>query len=132
VLPSVRTVMDSETYAFRAREEIRDALRVLIDEGITGAPVVDDNGELVGMISEYECLKLLTVGTADAGLPPGTQVADFMVPVTKVVNPDMDLYYVAGLFLADAATRRFPVVEGSRLVAVITRKDVLRAIAARA
>lgn len=131
MFPPVRTVMDSETHAFRANEAIRGALTRLIDAGITGAPVVDEEGTLVGMLSEYECLKLLTVGGADGAVPAGGRVEDYMVPVTHAVSPEMDLYFVAGLFLADPATRRFPVVEGQRLVGVVTRKDVLRAVAAR-
>lgn len=131
MFPPVRTFMDSETHALHADISIRDALQVLIDAGITGAPVIDADGQLVGMLSEYECLKLFTVGGADGEIPTGGKVAEYMGPVTQSVTPDMDVYYVAGLFLGEPATRRFPVVEGSRLVGVVTRKDVLRAVAAR-
>lgn len=131
MFPPVRTVMDSETHAFHVGESIREALTRLIDAGITGAPVIDADGNLVGMLSEYECLKLLTLGGPDSVLPVGDRVEDFMVPVPQTVSPDMDLYYVAGLFLADPANRRFPVIEGQRLLGVVTRKDVLRAVAAR-
>ena len=128
--PTVRTFMDTETHALHAHDDIYEAVRALIDAGITGSPVVDDAGHLVGMISEYECLRLLTAGTADANIPAG-RVSDFMLPSFRSVSPDMDVYYVAGLFLAEPQTRRFPVVEGARLVGVITRKDILRAVEPR-
>ena len=45
-----------------------------------------------------------------------------------IVAPEMDIYYVAGLFNADVSVRRFPVVENGELIGVITRKDLLRGI----
>jgi CBS domain-containing protein len=76
-------------------------------------------------------LRLLTHGNAEA-LLPGQRVQDFMLPVHTTVTPDMDVYYVAGLFLAEPNVRRFPVVEGERVVGVITRKDILRAVQSHA
>ena len=40
----------------------------------------------------------------------------------------MDVYYVAGMFLNEATRRRFMVMDGQRLVGVVTRKDILRAV----
>ena len=130
MLPTVRTFMDTDTHAVGDHVDIYDAVRRLIDEGVTGAPVVDASGALVGMSSELECLRLLAAGDR-GGEPPSGEVAGYMLTDYKVVTPDMDVYYVAGLFLADPSTRRLPVVEGSRLVGVITRKDILRAITRR-
>lgn len=127
MLPTVRTFMNTETHALQQNDNIYDALSAMIDAGVTGAPVVDDRGKLVGMLSEFECLRLLTQGNRSADVPAG-RVADFMLRDVRTVSPDMDVYYVAGLFLADSAHRRFPVIEGDRLVGVITRKDVLRAV----
>jgi CBS domain-containing protein len=126
MLPTARTFMDTETHALEAHQDIYEAVRTLIDAGITGMPVVD-NGKLVGMLSEYECLRLLTLGSDSADVPAGT-VGDYMLRQYRTISPDMDVYFVAGLFLADPTTRRFPVVEGDRLVGVITRKDILRAV----
>lgn len=125
-MPNVRAFMDTETHALDHHLDVHAGVRHLIDGQITGAPVVD-GARLVGMFSEYECLRLLTKGTGDANAPDGT-VGDFMIREFHTVSPDMDVYYVAGLFLADPSTRRFPVIEGDRLVGVITRKDVLRAV----
>jgi CBS domain-containing protein len=124
--PIVRSFMDTETHAVEVDAPILEAVRTLLDDGVTGAPVIED-GQLVGMITEYECLRLLSAGDAEADVPRGT-VRDFMRAECHVVRPDMDIYYVAGLFLAEPNCRRFPVVEGDRLVAVVTRKDILRAV----
>src|SRR5687767_2104388 len=100
VFPAVRTFMDTETHALDETDDIYDAVRRLIDEGVTGAPVVDASGNLSGMLSELECLRLLSAGDrAQADAPVGT-VADFMLREFHTVTPDMDVYYVAGMFLS--------------------------------
>jgi CBS domain-containing protein len=128
VIPTVRTYMDTETHALSADDDILVALYRLIDEGVTGAPVVDDEGRVVGMLSEYECLRLLAEGSG--GDKPCGQVSDFMSTTFTAVQPTMDVYYVAGMFLNEPTRRRFVVMEGESLVGVITRKDILRAVRA--
>ena len=125
-LPNVRMYMDRETHALSADDDVLAAALRLIDEGVTGAPVVDDEGHVVGELSEYDCLRLLAEG--HGGEVPRGRVRDFMATTFTAVPPTMDVYYVAGMFLKDPAHRRFVVMEGPRLVGVITRKDILRAV----
>jgi len=127
-IPTVRTYMDTETHTLSAADDILFALCRLIDEGVTGAPVIDDEGRVVGMLSEYECLRLLAEGSG--GDRPRGQVRDFMTATFTTVQPTMDVYYVAGMFLNEPTRRRFVVMEGQRLVGVVTRKDILRAVRA--
>lgn len=124
--PTVRMYMDTDTHALAADDDILIALRRLIDEGVTGAPVVDGQRRVVGTLTEYECLKLLAAG--HGGNVPRGRVRDFMTDAFTQVSPAMDVYYVAGMFLNDPTHRRFVVTEGDQLVGVITRKDVLRAV----
>ena len=128
MFPTVRTFMDTETHALVESDDIHDAVRRLIDEAVTGAPVVDAEGRLTGMLSELECLRLLSAGDREQADAPAGQVDAYMLRDFKTVTPDMDVYYVAGMFLSDPSTRRLPVCEGERLVGVVTRKDILRAI----
>ena len=126
-LPTVREYMDVEHHAVFAHDDIIDAVRKLIHGGITGAPVVDDLDNVIGLITEEECLRLLTSGDRE-NVPSGT-VKDFMRTEFRTVTPEMDIYYVAGMFRATPSTRRFPVVDGDgKLLAVITQKDLLRGI----
>jgi len=127
-IPTVRMYMDTETHALSADDDILVALRHLLDEGVTGAPVVDDQGNVVGKLSEYDCLRLLAEGRG--GDMPHGRVRDFMATTFTTVPPTMDVYYVAGMFLNDPTHRRFMVMEGQRLVGVVTRKDILRAVQA--
>lgn len=129
MLPTVRSVMDPQTHAFAANEDIHIAVQRLVLEGVTGAPVVDGE-RLVGMLTELECLRLVTLGDSAKDIPLGT-VADFMRTDFATVRPEMDIYHVAGLFLKNPRVRRFAVVDNDRLVAVITRKDILRAVGRR-
>lgn len=125
-LPTVRTFMDTDTHALSEDDDILEAVHRLIDEGVTGAPVVNAEGKLTGLLSEFECLRLMTQG--QGGEVPSGRVRDYMCSDCPTVNPSMDVYYVAGMFLSHPSTRRFAVVEGNRLVGVITRKDILRAV----
>lgn len=125
-LPNVRTFMDTDTHALSEDDDIIDAVHRLIDEGVTGAPVIDASGKLSGLLSEFDCLRLMTHG--DRGEAPAGKVREFMARDVPTVTPQMDVYYVAGMFLSHPNTRRFAVVEGDRLVGVITRKDILRAV----
>ena len=124
-LPIVRDHMDTEVYSVKPESEILDAVGFLLEHRVTGAPVVDEDGHLVGMLTEKDCLKLIATG-ADANRPRGT-VADFMTTAVTTISPDTDVYYAAGLFLQQGF-RRFPVVEAGRLVGAITRFDILRVI----
>ncbi|MCA9492035.1 MAG: CBS domain-containing protein [Myxococcales bacterium] len=128
-LPHVRTFMDTDTHALSEGDDIIDAVHRLIDEGVTGAPVVDPRGRLVGLLSEFDCLRLMTHG--NGGDAPTGKVRDFMRRDVPTVDPDMDVYYVAGLFLSHPDTRRFAVIEADRVVGIITRKDILRAVGPR-
>ena len=121
---TVRQVMDTETYAIRDNEPVLKAVRLLVRAGVTGAPVVDDQGHCVGMITERECLALLT-GLAGGDVPSGT-VRNHMVDVESV-GPETDVFYVAGL-MRGQGVRRLPVVGAGRLLGVVTRKDILRAL----
>jgi CBS domain-containing protein len=120
--------MDTEVCVLAPEMEILDAVGFLLEHRVTGAPVIDGAGHLVGMLTEKDCLRLVATGTG-ADRPSGT-VEDFMSTDVTTISPDMDVYYAAGLFLHQPF-RRFPVVADGRLVGAITRFDILRVIHAK-
>lgn len=124
-LPMVGDYMDTQVPTLLPEMEILDAVEYLLGHHVTGAPVVDAYGRLIGMLTERDCLKLLSVG-AEAGMPRGA-VQDFMTTDLITVGPSTDVYYAAGLFLKHTF-RRLPVVEKGRLAGAITRFDILRVI----
>ena len=126
-LPVVRDHMDRHVATLRPEMEILDAIGFLLEKRITGAPVVDESGRLVGILTEKDCLKLVAAGV-EGKLPRGT-VATFMTANPETIPAKMDVYFAAGLFLK-RDFRRFPVVEDGKVVGTITRFDILRVIRA--
>ena len=124
-LPTVRDYMTTKVKALRPETPILEAVDLLVKHQISGAPVVDQSGAVVGMLSEKDCLPLIAKGVNHS--PPEGTVADFMANEPAVLPPDMDLYYAAGVFMKKIY-RRFPVVEDGKLVGVISRRDILRAV----
>jgi CBS domain-containing protein len=110
---------------FKPDTDVLDAVHDLVKHRIAGAPVVDDAGNLVGMLSELDCLKVaLHAGYhGDWGGP----ISDYMSDGVKTVDGEMSIIDLAQLFL-DSKFRRFPVVERNRLIGQISRRDVLRAL----
>ncbi len=125
-LPTVREFMDKFVETLSPETDIMDAVDFLLEKRVTGALVANGKGELVGILTEFDCLKLLTLGGRDGNVPKGT-VMDYMTTEVQTIPPTMDIYYVAGLFMIENF-RRFPVVEDGRIVGAITRFDVLRAV----
>lgn len=125
-LPTVREYMDRYVETISPESDIMEAVDFLLEKRVTGALVADEDGKLVGMLSEYDCLRLLTHGDARAEAPSG-KVKDFMVSDVQTIPPTMDIYYCAGLFM-NVSFRRFPVVANGRIVGAITRFDLLRAV----
>ncbi len=124
-LPLVRDYMTKKVRTLRPETPIVDAVDLLVKHAISGAPVVDGENRVVGMLSEKDCLPLLAKGVNHA--PPEGTVSEFMAADPAILPPDMDLYYAAGVFMKKIY-RRFPVVENGKLVGVISRRDILRAI----
>ena len=124
-LTSVSEFMDSHVHTLSADEDALDAVEFLLNKHVTGAPVLDDQGKLVGMFTEKDCLKWFT------SAEPGAKhcVADFMTTEVETIPSDMDVFYAAGHFLGHNF-RRFPVVDDGKLVGAITRYDILRAVLA--
>jgi len=126
-LPVVRDHMDRHVATLRPETDILDAVGFLLEKKVTGAPVVDKSGRLVGILTEKDCLRLVAAGIG-GDLPRGS-VASIMTQNPETISPDMDVYFAAGLFLT-RPFRRFPVVEDGKLVGAITRFDILRVIRA--
>ncbi|MFT7623226.1 MAG: CBS domain-containing protein [Myxococcota bacterium] len=122
----VSDVMDHMVPTLVPHANILEAADFLLEQKVTGAPVVDETRKVIGILTEFDCLRLLTEGGADGDEATGT-VADYMSREVTTVPPHMDIYYAAGIFLGNRF-RRLPVVENGRLVGAITRFDILRAV----
>ena len=123
--PGVEEYMSADLVCFRPEDDIVYATRVLLDRHFSGAPVVDSDGGLVGVLSKKDCLKIVynTAYHQDWG----GQVAQYMSRDVESIDADCGILEAAEKFLG-SRFRRFPVMREGRLVGQISRCDLLRAI----
>jgi CBS domain-containing protein len=107
-------------------DNVQDAMRVIIDNKISGVCVVDIDGNLVGILSELDCLRAVlgaTYNQTGFGLVSDHMASDNLV----VAHPDEDIVNVAQDMLVKNKRRR-PVVENGRLIGQITCRQLLTAV----
>ncbi len=116
----------NDLITFRPDQSIEDAIDLIIEKRISGAPVLDENRKLVGMLSEKDCLRII-VDQAYHNLPIESRtVSDYMTANVKTVSPDSDVVSAANQFLS-TPIRRMPVVEHGVLLGQISRRSILSA-----
>jgi CBS domain-containing protein len=105
--------------------EILQAVHELIEHDISGAPVLDKHGRLVGVLSERDCMQVAMQGDYH-GMPAGL-VKDYMSSNPQWISPEQSILTLADLFIK-GRFHRYPVVDNGRLVGVISRRDVMKAM----
>ena len=101
---------------------------LLLRRGISGTPVVDQSGHLVGMVSEHDCLESILVGTYQGDV--GGSVSDVMTSEVETIQMGTSIVEAAHQMVT-SGRRRLPVVDSeNRLVGQISRSDLLRAVRA--
>lgn len=126
-LPIVRDYMDKVVPTLAPETDILEAVDFLLAKHVTGAPVLNPAGSVIGILTEKDLLRLLATGM-DSDKPRGT-VREYMTHEVVSVPSHMNVYFLAGMFLK-AAYRRLPVIDDGKLVGAITRFDILRVIQA--
>ncbi len=123
----VKDFMSTKLVTFNVNMEVMEAVRIMVKHGISGGPVVDDKNNLLGMITEKDCLKVvLKAGYYNEW---GGSIREFMSPGVESVDEHMTLIDLAERFLK-GPYRRFPVINKGRLVGQVSRHDVLKALLA--
>ena len=122
---SIKEFMAKELITFQLDTPIEAAMESFLTKKISGAPVLDKQGNLVGVLSEKDCMKTLFEATYYNNL--GGFVNEYMSTDLKTINIHDTLSNVANQFIK-SRFRRFPVVKGEKLVGQISRRDVLRAV----
>jgi len=123
--PTVKEYMTRNLISFSPEMDVYEAVDVLIKNRVSGAPVVDKEDRVLGMLSEKECLKLLNESVYHT-MPIGS-VADYMTTTFETISSDDDIFKAAAS-LHEKTRRRLPVVDDGRLVGQISRRDLLFAI----
>lgn len=122
---TIADIMATELVTFLPDTSIHTAIHVLLEKRISGAPVVDQGGALVGVLSKKDCLKIVfsTTYHQDRGGP----VSDYMSTGVQTLDATIDVAVAAEQFL-DSAYRRFPVVQDAKLVGQVSRHDILKSL----
>lgn len=125
---SVKVVdyMARNPVTFTPATPLYEAMSRMLEVGISGAPVVSDTGQLLGVLSEIDFLAAMLKGSYHGQLE-GT-VADVMTVGAQSVTTETDIYEVSEIFLRDKRRRLTVLDAEDRLVGQISRRDVLRAI----
>ena len=122
----VSDYMSRNLITFHPEDSILQVMEQLIKSKISGGPVVDDYGNLVGMISEGDCMKQISE-CRYYNLPLGDQkVSQYMVSKVDTLAAETSIFDAAALF-HKTKRKRFPVLDGGILVGQISRTDVLKA-----
>jgi CBS domain-containing protein len=117
--------MTTTLIIFSPDENIHAAAKVLLDKHISGAPVVDGDGKLVGMLSKKDCLQV--VYNASYHKDWGGRVEEYMNREVQTIESGTDIIAAADLFV-ESTYRRFPVMDQGEMVGQISRQDILRAL----
>jgi CBS domain-containing protein len=123
---TARDYMTGDVVAVTPDMDLRRAAFVLLNGSISGAPVIDAAGRVVGILTEKDCFRV--VFEAGYHNEPCGPVSDYMSTGVETVDADSNIIEVLERFLG-SRYRRFPVVSAGRLVGVISRRDALRALA---
>lgn len=118
-------IMTRKPIALISDTSIAEAIKVLLRRDISGVPVVDRDGGLVGILSERDCLRVVAVGEYSAVDHERLRaVSEFMSQPKYTVTPEVGIYSLADFFLTHHE-RRLPVIEHGKLVGLVSRRDVL-------
>jgi len=106
--------------------DVLRAAQLLLKANISGAPVLDGYGRLVGILTERDFMQVALQGFYHG--EPGGLVKKHMSLEPQYVSPDENILTVAEMFI-QGRFQRYPVIDNGRLVGVIARRDVMRALA---
>jgi len=133
-------VMTRQIFTISPGYGVAHAARLMLDRGVSGLPVVDDDGVLVGMITEGDLIRRMEFGQ---GPPPGLSanesyeiiikanswcVKDVMTTPVATLPEDATVEEIAGL-LVSRKIKRVPIMRDGRIVGMVSRKDLLGIIA---
>lgn len=131
-----REIMTSPVVTVQPDLSIREAMRLLDRQDITAAPVVDEEQRLVGIVSEADLLRggmsqdprAHARPIEERGEGAGDTVADVMTAGVRTVREGTDASDIARMMM-DTGVKSVPVTRGQRVVGIVSRRDLIRALA---
>ena len=123
---TVADYMTRKLISFRPDQSVMEVMSILIKKKISGGPVVNSKDELVGIISEGDCIKQISESRYYNQPLEDVKVEAHMAKNVETLDGNMNVFDAAKKFL-ESKHRRFPIVENGKLIGQISQKDVLKA-----
>ncbi len=124
----VTKFMARNIITFSPETEIIEVIDSLLEHGISGAPVLNDQNEIVGLIDDKDCIITLIDSVYYNQPVSKNRVGNYMTDVYKRISVNSDIVDVANVFMRTNFKRLLVVDDDGKLVGCISRRDVLRAI----
>ena len=122
---TIADYMAKHIVTLKKETDVLTAIKQLLSHKITSAPVLDENGHLLGIFSEKDCMKVALETAYNEGQVGA--VAEYMATDTVTVNADASIIDLAEKF-ESSSIRSYPVYDDKELVGMISRADVLKAL----
>lgn len=122
---NIDAYMATELVTFSPDDDIIHAMRVLLERHLSGAPVLNDRGDMVGILSQKDCLAIVYHTAYHQDL--GGKVENYMSHNVEHIEAGSSITEVAEKFLY-SRFRRFPILRDGQLVGQISRHDIMRAL----
>jgi CBS domain-containing protein len=118
----IRTIMSTDVVSVKRDTPVREVIELLVAHDVTGLPVVDDNGTLVGIVTEKDIMGLLADGQNISG-----RAEDYMTREVVCFDEEDDLIAVCECLVANHF-RRVPILRWGKLAGIISRRDLIKYI----
>jgi len=122
----VSDYMTRELVTFDPEQSVEEVIEILIKNKISGGPVVNERNELIGIISEGDCIKYICDSRYYNMPSDSSSVSHCMIKNVETIDGNMNILDAAKKFLV-AKRRRFPIINKGKLVGQISQKDILKA-----
>jgi len=123
----VSDYMTKKLITFKPSDSLDHVINLLIKNKISGGPVVNDINELIGIISEGDCMKHISDSKYyNMPMDSDNTVEKNMASEVETIDKNMNIFDAATKFIS-SKRRRFPIVENGKLIGQISQKDVLKA-----
>ena len=122
----VKDYMSRDVITFRKTDSIYSAMQELLKKQISGAPVINKSGKVVGIISETDMMKNI-VDSQYYNMPISkTNVSKYMKKSVDYISPNATIFEAASEFIK-LKRKRFPVMISDKIVGIISRVDIISA-----
>lgn len=122
---AVTDYIQLSTLSVKPDTPLSDAVNILLAKKLSGVPVVDDHGSVIGFVSEQDCMRSML--SASYFCENTTLVEDVMIKSPLIVDSQESVVQVAEKMISNKL-RVYPVVNQGTLIGLITRADILRAL----